>query len=288
MGDLPTPDELEKGKFAKAEDYLRAKKIVTEGLGKLYAEGKLYGASFYGSTTNGEIRLGSDIDVMVVPYSIVDCTASLQKIRSDVEALHVPIEINPLVSVRQAEKGMHRMLLFFTAYMRKAITDETIIGNNPMNVAKPSDVEIPSSLEFVLDREEELRRLTRDVTTPLFSKAHCKFLSRMVNYTLFIPKDIYFAKHDRLPNDKIPSKAGMVEIYKKEFPEMKSDALEDTLMFWKETKKIIEQGHANANEYKGLLCWFASQYDRIEDFMIQNIDLAKKMFNERYGGFKKI
>jgi len=287
MGDLPTPENLENGRFARTDAYLLVKRIITDRLSMLFQEGGLYGASLYGSATNGDIRLGSDIDVMVVPYSVVDCMPEIQKIRSEAEALYVPIEINPLVSVRQAKKGMHGMDVSFIAYMRKAITDKTSIGNNPMNVVSPCDVELPSALEFMLLREEELRRLARDISTPLFSRSNCKFISRMVNYTLFIPQDIYHAKYGKLPEEGILTKAELVEVYKKEFPDMKCDALEDTLLFWKETKKIMMQDKINVNEYKELLQWFANQYDRIEDFMIQNIELARTIFNERYDWFKE-
>jgi|GEM_PF-5985368 len=277
MGDLPTPDDLANGRFAKPEDYKEAKEIITNSLTELYRDYKIYGASIYGSSINGEVRLGSDLDVFVTAYSITAAQRGLQLLRTEVEKRYVPIEINPLISTRQSFEGKHGMELDFMAYLKLAMTNQTIIGNNPLKILKERPVKIPSHLELIMHEEGNLRRLTRDCTAPQFSTSHCKFLSRMLNYALFAPKELYYIKYDGLPESRILSKPELVELYKKEFPQANPEFLDKAIFFWNEIKSMFNKDPVNVNDYKDLLGWFNGLYDEYEAFARQNIDLIKDM-----------
>ena len=276
MGDLPTPDSLASGRYAKPESYSRAKNIINSSLAKLYAQKKICGGAIYGSTINGETRLGSDIDVFVIANSVNTCMPELQALRTEVEKRsYIPIEINPLISIRQAEQGTHIVDGSFLAYLKIAIKDESSIGSNPVKMLKKSSVELPPPLDFIIEKEGELRRLTRDCSAEPFSDNYCKFLSRMLNYTLFLPKDIYFALHNHLYEHRNLSKPEMVETYKKEFPKINSEVLDETLFFWRSIKNILNNEKINVNDYKDLLIDFSRQYDAVEEFILTNIALAR-------------
>jgi hypothetical protein len=100
----------------------------------------------------------------------------------------------------------------------------------------------------------------------------------MLNYTLFTPKNLYYVKHGRLPANRILSKPELVEIYKKEFPEVNPKYLDKAILFWKEIKNIFKQETINVKEYEALLGWFSNLYDEYEAFVLQNIDLIKDMW----------
>lgn len=281
MGDLPTPDSLANGKYAKPESYSRAKNIINSSLAKLYAQGKICGGAIYGSTINGETRLGSDIDVFVIANSVNTCMPELQVLRTEIEKrLYIPIEINPLISIRQAEQGAHIIDGPFLAYLELAIKDEGSVGNNPVKMLKKSSVELSPPLDFIIEKEGELRRLTRDCSAEPFSDNYCKFLSRMLNYTLFLPKDIYFALHGHLYEHRNLSKPEMVETYKKEFPTISSEVLDETLFFWRSIKNILSNEKINVNDYEDLLMDFSKQYDAVEEFILTNIALAKDVLKK--------
>lgn len=275
MGDLPTLEDVMKKRFAKLEDYAEAEDIINHELNKLHEEGKLYGAAIYGSTKNKEIRIGSDIDLFVIAYSINSCMGGLQALRSQIKDMHITLEINPLLSSRQAKEGRHGMESLFLDYLKSAISYDGRIGDYPFRILNENPKSISQELEFISRHESGLRRMTRDCTQPLYTKGHCKFLSRMLNYTLFIPMDMYAIKHNGSYNGDF-AKPALVELYKEEFPDIDATALDNALLFWKETNNILSREEVNLDDYKGILSWFGSQYDITERFILDNMKLVER------------
>ncbi len=276
MGNVPSLDDVVNGRLPKPEDYPRAVSLVEEGIKEMHSAGKIYCGSVYGSSKNHQARIGSDIDVLVIAYDISGCLPELREIRTRVAAMHIDAEINPLISVRQAREGKHGIEGRFGEYLEKRGIADSLIGPNPfVNLIKPAD---KSSWlkEFIALEESNLRRMTRDSTLPLFSKEHCKFLARMLNYTLFIPLEMYSLKYGKIFMEDM-SKPALVRMYQEEFPDMDSLALNNSIYFWHKIDEILRQPVVDLDAYWDLLSWYAGRYGTIEEFILSNIALAEKL-----------
>ncbi|MBW2969465.1 hypothetical protein KY314_05135 [Candidatus Woesearchaeota archaeon] len=276
-----TLDELVNQEIPTREDYKEAVAILRKEYETLAEEGHIYGALFYGSlfknAGNGSL-IGSDIDQIIVVSSMDDQTLNeLRAVREKISNLRVPAEFHifDLDIITEGYHGYERTFLDDLGIHAKG---DSIIGNNVLDIIKPNG---RTNYEIFRDRQiKNLRRLSRDVSAPKYSRIHCTFLGRIINYTIHLAKDTLHLKNGKPATEdgELLSKKQILGKYEAEFPQVDASPLRRVLDLREQFKGFLNNGPPyDSNRYKGLLDQIDSTYQIVQGFIRANLRIVNKM-----------
>lgn len=281
MGVVFTLQQLLNNRIPSIDDYISTKRMSKDEFQELHDLGFIHGVLFYGSFSNdNDFRIGSDIDLKMIVNSLKFKFAErLRNFNINIKKKNVPLEYNPLTR-EQVEQGFHGMEPCFLETLKTYVSEENIIGNNPLDLVKQRIYTHDKIVDFFIKiHEGNLKILGRDSFEPKYDTDYCKFLTRMLNYTLFLPKEMFFVKTHKIPtkNGKSLSKLELVELYTDEFKEIDPEPIQKIASLWQSYRVFFEKKPYDPSKYTKLLDKIAGCYESIERFTRQNMELAKKL-----------
>lgn len=281
MGVIFTLQQLLENRIPSIDDYILADKLCRDEFKDLHEKGYIYGVLFYGSSVRkNEFRIGSDIDFIMVVNSLnpkfVD---KLQKLTEKISNLNVPLEYNS-VTKEQVKQNLHGYELCFINELKNTISNESVIGNNPLEIINSAFQDSDDIVsDFIKRYTGNLRRFGRDAFAPKYGEDYCRFLTRLINYTLFLPKEMCFIKYHNVPTNGIRplSKEELVELYVNEFKEINPEPLEEILSGWKRYRTFFEEKLHDPQKYTTILDDITNCYKAVEEFTRKNMNFALKL-----------
>ncbi len=226
---------------------------------------------------NGSL-IGSDIDQIVVVNSMDDQTLDrLRALRERVSELRVPTEFH-VFDAETIRDGYHGYERTFLDDLRMHVTEEGVIGNNVLDIIEPNG---RTDYEVFKDRQvKNLRRLSRDVSASKYSKTHCTFLGRIINYAIHLAKDLLYLKlgGHATKDGELLSKDQIFERYETEFPQIDANPLRKVLELRAQYKGFLDGGAPyDTGRYRGILNQIDGSYQMVQEFIRANLKVAEKM-----------
>lgn len=276
-----TLDELVNQEIPQRKDYREAVDILRREYEVLVEEGRIYGVLLYGSLfkNGGDGSLiGSDIDQIVVVNSMDDQTLDrLRALREGVSKLRVPTEFH-VFDTDTIRDGYHGYERIFLDDLRMHATEEGVIGNNVLDIIEPNG---KTNYEAFKDRQvKNLRRLSRDVSAPKYSRTHCTFLGRIINYGIYLARDLLHLKlgGHATKDGGLLSKDQILERYETEFPQIDANPLRTVLELRAQYKLFLDGGAPyDTSKYRGILDQIDGSYQMVQEFIRANLKVAEKM-----------
>ena len=149
MGKVYEFSDIANNRVPKPEDFIKAKKIVNDGISKLAEKGEVYGAKIFGSVAMGMPNERSDFDLLIITGRDSILVTLKMMFNNIFEKTNVGIE--PLiVSKKFAELGFHSINRLLADNIGIIPVAENVVGKNPLNVLKPI------SLSLIQNHEEYL------------------------------------------------------------------------------------------------------------------------------------
>src|SRR3989344_7607274 len=276
-----TLEELANQEIPRREDYRKAVDILRKKYETLVEECRIYGALLYGSLfLNGgnEFLIGSDIDQMVVVNSMDDQTLNqLRALREIVSELRVPTEFH-VFDADTIREGYHGYDKTFLYHLRLHVTKDGMIGNNILDLIKPDS---RTDYDILKDRQvKNFRRLSRDVSAPKYSRTHCTFLGRIINYTIYLARDMINLKlgEPAIKDEKLVSKDQILERYATEFPQIDASTLRNILELRAQYRGFLDDGVPyDIDKYRRILDQIDCSYPMVQKFIRANLKVAEKI-----------
>jgi len=275
-----TLDELVNQEIPRREDYEAAVDLLRKEYQALTEEGLIYGALLYGSLfVNGgdDSLIGSDIDQIVVTNNMDSQTLDrIRALREKVSQLRVPAEFH-IVDVDTIRAGHHGYERTFLATLSMQVTEKGVIGNNVLDIIEPDG---RTDYDVFKDRQiKNLRRLSRDVSAPKYSKTHCTFLGRIINYTIYLAKDMLYLKlgeHATEGGELLPKESILVR-YEEEFPQIDASPFLNVFGLRAQYRAFFDNRKPyDAERYKGILDQIDGCYQMVQEFVRANLKVAEK------------
>jgi hypothetical protein len=276
-----TLDELVAGDLPLREDYRGTVDFLRRRYQTLVDDGHVYGVLFYGSLfkNNGSgSMIGSDVDHIVVVNNLdANTLDKIRIIRGEVSSLPTPIEFHTL-DIETIREGHHGYEKTFLEDLRMHVTDECIVGNNILEIMEPED---RNDYGIFKDRHiKNLRRLSRGVSAPKYSRTHCTFLGRIINYAVYLARDMLYLKHGKHATEggKLLSKECILTRYEHEFPEVEAGALRNVIELRAQYSEFLDgMKPYDATRYKEILDGIDDCYKTMQEFVRANFKEAEKM-----------
>lgn len=274
MGYVYTPREYEAGKIPTSSDFKAADSELRKGLRKLYDDGSIYGANIHGSTLHGEGGAGSDVDAVVVT-SHVEAEKRLWELHEKIKDFtSVPVEFIP-ISKNLGEQGNHTLDYYYALYI-KTFCRDGIIGDDIFYFIKPRDSwsnPKEEARERISANLGKLSKMRASVPSE-YNEEHCNFLEKILRQPIYAAIDMLRVRYGNYPseNGKPLSKAQCCEMYKDEFPQIRTEDLFHVLGMRIICKSFLGRQTGRPSEYVELLNEIEDTYPDARRFMERNLD----------------